>query len=180
MHDVKPDFPPVPISKEALLAVEGGTRSETLNSSAAEGQHDRSGSSSLGHYYLEGHQSPDNLLIQPQSMGIPESLNTTLVPVPRAASNREEDREVQHIDRSCSPSTSESSTREETGLSDETRRRWNYSPRPMDYDEIIQARGSSDALDIDKLDPETREQRRDALLEQMRRVLDGEQNVGSS
>ncbi|KAG6873285.1 hypothetical protein C0995_000720 [Termitomyces sp. Mi166 len=174
----KPDLPSVPFSKKALFAAEGRTPSEISNSSAAGSRHNRLGNSSLDHYYFTGHQSPDNSLIQHQSMGISQSLNTTLVPVSRAAHNEQEVREVQHIDRSHSPSTSKSSTREEVGLPDGTKPSWNPSPRPMGRNQI--KRGSSDALDIDKMDPETREQRRDALLEQMRRVLDGEQDVGSS
>ncbi|KAG6828359.1 hypothetical protein H0H92_008247 [Tricholoma furcatifolium] len=46
---------------------------------------------------------------------------------------------------------------------------------PSGYDEVN--RSSSEILDVDKMDPEMREKRRDAILEQMRRVLDGEQIV---
>ncbi|KAH0584536.1 hypothetical protein H2248_010069 [Termitomyces sp. 'cryptogamus'] len=173
MRAVKPDSLSVPFSKdkeEALLAAEE-TPSEALNSLASDSQH--LGSSSHDHYYPAGRQSSYSLDIQLQPTRFSESTSTILVPVLQAVDEigDQDSRHTGHS-RSSSSRSSKSSTQEEGGG---LHRPWSFSPRPMGYDRISQR--SSDDLDIDRMGPETREQRRDALLERMRRVLDGEQSV---
>ncbi|KAH0584537.1 hypothetical protein H2248_010070 [Termitomyces sp. 'cryptogamus'] len=173
-QDVEPNISSTPFSmdkEKARLAAEGGTPSEALNPSAAESWHIRSGSSSLGHYYPDSHRGPNDP-VQPQSIPFSQSWNA--IGIPTRTAHDDEDQEVQHTSYSSSPSTPEPSIQEAT-LSQETGRPWNSSPRSTGHDEINQS--SCDAFDINKMDEETREQCRDALLERMRRVLEGEQSV---
>ncbi|KAG5727381.1 hypothetical protein E4T56_gene11950 [Termitomyces sp. T112] len=173
-QDVEPNISSTPFSmdkEKARLAAEGGTPSEALNPSAAESWHIRSGSSSLGHYYPDSHRGPDDP-VQPQSIPFSESWNA--IGIPTRTAHDDEDQELQHTSYSSSPSTPEPSIEEAT-FSHETGRPWNSSPRSTGHDEINQS--SCDAFDINKMDEETREQCRDALLERMRRVLEGEQSV---
>lgn len=159
---------------EALLGNDEETPYDTSKSSPSDAQH--SGYSPHSHYHLNDDESPYDLDIRLQPMRLSESSSSILVPVLRTADVKEEGRGTQHTDYRHSPylESSKSLTRE-GGVYHEARNSWTLSPRPTGYDRISQSLDGS--FDIDKMDPEIREQRRDALLERMRRVLDGEQIV---
>ncbi|KAG6860736.1 hypothetical protein C0995_008092 [Termitomyces sp. Mi166 len=161
---------------EALLGAEEET-SEASHLSATE-SNEYSDGSSLGHYH-DGHTSPYNLDMQLQPIQFSMRSNSILDPVLRAADNGDQDQEAQYTyhSRSTSLKSLEALTREGSSVLHETGRPRNFSSNPMGYDKIRSS--SSDSLETDTktLDSEIRIQRRDALLERMRKVLDGEQSI---
>ncbi|KAG6824083.1 hypothetical protein H0H92_008050 [Tricholoma furcatifolium] len=156
--------------KEGLLGA-GAEAVSVPPSVQGESDHQRSGSSSAGDLFADadGHRTPDllNAPLQPvRYSDNPESLLPSM--------NVGEQWDSQHFfdpSRASSPTRAPTTRVASPSLIGQARK----LSHPSGYDEVN--RSSSEILEVDKMDPEMREKRRDAILEQMRRVLDGEQIV---
>ncbi|KAG6918572.1 hypothetical protein DXG01_013373 [Tephrocybe rancida] len=176
LHDVKPDPSslPFPVEKEqALLGLEAGLMFEAVKTKIEAGQHNRSGSSALDHYPSDGYQNPD-ALVKGKFQPVQYSDNINDVSATSMPMKVHDGKQWRGHELPASRDSSDSSIRERVSPPPGAMQPWRFSPFKGGYDEVAR-QSSNDVHDIDSMDPETREKRREAILEQMRRVLDGEQ-----
>ncbi|KAG6844888.1 hypothetical protein H0H87_002723 [Tephrocybe sp. NHM501043] len=173
-----PSSMPFTVEKEqALVGLDAEAMLET-GKIGLTGQHNRSGSSSLGHY-SDGHRSPETVVegkLQPVRYS-DNPINRDMAAIPMKVYNGEEWRNHHEPHRPGSSSSTESSIRERLSVPPGAIAPLRFSPlmHMTEYDEASRP-SSADVIDVENMDPEARERRREAILEQMRRVLDGEKN----
>ncbi|KAF8061757.1 hypothetical protein FPV67DRAFT_295251 [Lyophyllum atratum] len=144
---------------------EAAKQSERARSRAGSNQK-LTGNSALGHY-TDGYQSPDPMNAKIQHESQPDPFAAAAPALSTRAHSDDEWESHDHL--YTSHSESDSASLAAVGLEP------GGAPWGQDSLDDFGRKSATDGPDITKMDPEARERRREEILEQMRKVLDGQQ-----